>query len=68
MGKQIVEVRKKSTGLGFTSILTLIFVIAKLFGIIDWSWWICLLPTIISTGLGILLFLICLIIAIISEL
>lgn len=29
----------KSSGLGLSSILTIIFVLCKLFGVIDWSWW-----------------------------
>lgn len=28
-----------SSGLGLSSILTIIFVLCKLFGVIDWSWW-----------------------------
>ena len=31
--------------LGILNILTIIFVIAKLSGVIDWSWWLVLLPT-----------------------
>lgn len=30
---------KKSVSTPFTSILTIIFVIAKLTGVLDWSWW-----------------------------
>jgi len=30
--------------LGVLNLLTLIFVTAKLFGAIDWSWWLVLLP------------------------
>lgn len=32
----------------FVSVLTIIFVIAKLLGIVSWSWWIVFLPMIIS--------------------
>lgn len=31
-------------GLGLPSILTIIFVIAKLFGVVDWSWWLVFSP------------------------
>lgn len=32
--------------MGFLNILTLIFVAAKLFELIDWSWWLVLAPSI----------------------
>ena len=31
--------------IGLPNILTLIFVVAKLVGLIDWSWWLVFLPT-----------------------
>lgn len=34
--------------MGFTEVLTIIFVICKLIGIIKWSWWLVLLPEIIA--------------------
>lgn len=43
-------------GLGLTSILTIIFVIAKLFGVIEWSWWLVFTPVFISLGVFILIF------------
>lgn len=45
------------------AILTVIFVIAKLGGYIDWSWWIVFLPTIIPIGLGVFIMLMAVIIA-----
>lgn len=39
-------------------ILTIIFVIAKIVGYINWSWWLVLLPSIISIGLGLAVWLI----------
>lgn len=44
--------------LGFLSTLTIIFIIAKLIGIINWSWWLCFLPAIISVIILILCFII----------
>lgn len=41
--------------LSIFSVLTVIFVIAKLAGAINWSWWIVLLPTIISVCLALLI-------------
>lgn len=34
----------QSQGIGVLGFLTIIFVIAKLAGIIHWSWWLVLLP------------------------
>lgn len=31
--------------MGLLSILTIIFVVCKLFHIIDWSWWVVFIPT-----------------------
>jgi hypothetical protein len=33
--------------LNFLNILTLVFVGAKLFNVIDWSWWLVLAPTLV---------------------
>lgn len=54
-------------GLGLSSILTIIFVIAKLFGVINWSWWLVFLPSIISVGLSILIIIFVIILAIIAA-
>ena len=42
---------------GILNTLTIIFVIAKLLEVIHWSWWLVLLPTMISFGLTVLLIL-----------
>ena len=34
--------------MNYFHILTLIFVVAKLFNYIDWSWWLVLTPSLIS--------------------
>lgn len=44
-----------SSGIGLSTVLTLIFVVLKLVGVIDWSWWWVFSPTLISTGLTILI-------------
>lgn len=28
-----------STGIGFFGLLTIVFIVLKLIGVIDWSWW-----------------------------
>jgi hypothetical protein len=34
--------------MGFTELLTLIFITLKLLGVISWNWWLVLLPEIIA--------------------
>lgn len=34
--------------IGFLNLLTIIFVGCKLFGVIDWSWWLVFTPTILN--------------------
>ena len=42
------KVGVNSGGLGFVSILTIIFVIAKLLGVVKWSWWVVFSPMLLS--------------------
>lgn len=44
--------------MGFAELLTIVFVVLKLTGFIGWSWWLVLLPTIISVSLYILWFIV----------
>lgn len=44
--------------MGICEILTIIFVVAKLFGVLQWSWWLCLLPEIIACTIYVILFII----------
>lgn len=56
-----------STGIGFTGLLTIVFIVLKLLGKITWSWWWVLSPLWIS-ALGVMIVLvITLIIALISK-
>lgn len=50
--------RNSSTGggLGFSTILFLIFLVLKLCNVIDWSWWWVTSPLWIGLGISILLF------------
>lgn len=43
-----------SSGIGFTSLLLLTFIILKLCNVITWSWWWVLSPAWISVGLSLL--------------
>lgn len=37
--------------LGFYQILTIIFVLLRAFGVVDWSWWVVFYPIIILVAL-----------------
>ncbi len=41
--------------IGFPALLTLVFIVLKLIGKIDWSWWWVLAPIWISIAFGILI-------------
>ena len=56
----------KSGGLGICSILTIIFVVLKAFGIINFTWFQCFLPLIIGAVLT-AIFLIAVIVALIMN-
>ena len=43
-----------SSGLGFSGVLTIIFIVLKLVGVIDWSWWWVVSPTLINIGVCLL--------------
>jgi len=43
-----------SRGIGFSGLLTVLFIGLKLTGYITWSWWLVLLPSLIGLGLAIL--------------
>lgn len=55
--------QKRSSGLSFASILTLIFVVCKLTHYINWSWWWVFAPALISTGLALTFLIVLLLIA-----
>jgi len=42
-------------GIGFCSLLTIVFIVLKLCNVIDWAWVWVLFPTILSVGLWVIL-------------
>lgn len=48
--------------MGFTEILTIVFVLLKIFEVIDWSWWIVFLPEIIALTI----YIICIVVQVIA--
>ena len=57
-GEKTMNKNNGSSGLGLSSVLTIIFVVLKLVGVINWSWWWVLSPTWISIVLWLILFVI----------
>ena len=51
-------------GIGFTGLLTIVFIVLKLTHYINWSWWWVLSPLWIEAGIAILACLICILIII----
>lgn len=58
---------KSSGGIGFSGLLTIVFIILKLVGVINWSWIWVLSPIWISFALCVVLFLIVAVIAHIAK-
>ena len=47
-----------SSGLGLGGVLFVIFLVLKLIGVIDWSWWWVFSPLLISLGLSLVILII----------
>ena len=54
-------------GIGFGSLLTIVFIVLKLVGVINWSWWWVLSPIWISWGIGLVALLIVFIVILIED-
>ena len=57
MSKQTNGSSSTSSGIGFTGLLTIAFIVLKLLNVINWSWWWVLSPLWISAGLVLLILL-----------
>lgn len=44
----------KSSGFGILAVLQIVFLVLKLTGLIDWSWWLVLVPLWADIGIGLL--------------
>ena len=52
----------KSSGLGISAVLQIVFLVLKLTRLIDWSWWLVLVPLWVDIGFGLLFIILALII------
>ena len=57
----------KTNGIGFTGLLTIVFIILKLCGIIAWSWWWVLSPLWISVAVVALIGIIAVFVALLRK-
>ena len=52
----------KSSGLGISAVLQIVFLVLKLTRLIDWSWWLVFVPLWTDIGFGLLFIILALII------
>lgn len=57
----------RSGGIGFTGLLTLLFIALKLLHKIDWSWWWVLSPIWISTALVVVILVVAFVVMFVVE-
>lgn len=57
----------KAGGVGFSGLLFLVFLVLKLTGVIDWSWWLVTSPLWITAALVVVITLIAIIVVTISA-
>ena len=60
------DYRVKS-GIGFTELLQLAFIILKLCGVISWPWWWVLSPLLICVGVGFVVVVVGVLIALVKD-
>lgn len=62
-----VEVKVNSGNITFVTLIQVAFIILKLCNVINWSWWLVFLPTLIQLGIVIFMLVIILIAAAITK-
>ena len=67
MNRRNSDVKVTYQGIGFTGILTIVFIVLKLLGKISWSWVWVLAPLWISFAFGLLMFVVLIIIFAIAD-
>ena len=67
MNRKNSDVKVTYQGIGFTGILTIVFIVLKLLGKISWSWVWVLAPLWISFAFGLLMFVVLIILFAIAD-
>ena len=61
----------KSNGIGFLGLLGIVFIVLKLCGVINWSWWLVTLPLwgglVLAVGIFLLALLFAIVFAVVSK-
>ena len=58
---------KKGSRINLLTVLTVVFAGLKLGGVIDWSWWLVLMPTLVGVGFWLVVFLIAMVTIVILD-
>ena len=68
-GDRVMDNKNNTTsgGIGFTGLLTIVFVVLKLLNVIKWSWWWVLSPIWISFGIALVVIFIPIVAAIVGN-
>lgn len=61
MSEDNVKVQRGG-GIGFVGLLTIVFIVLKLCGVITWSWWWVLSPMLLSVALCVVIYIVVLIV------
>jgi hypothetical protein len=64
---QMQQTQVNHGGIGFVGLLTIVFVIAKITGYVNWTWWTVFAPIWISFGVAAIIFVIALIFIIVAA-
>lgn len=56
-----------ASGIGFTGLLTIVFIALKLLGVVNWSWWWVLSPIWIGVALFVVVLIVLIVIAVIQS-
>lgn len=57
------EINNNNYGVTFVGLLQVAFIVLKLCNVINWSWWLVMLPAIISGGFIVVLFILAVVLA-----
>ena len=68
-GDRVMDNKNNTTsgGIGFTGVLTIVFIVLKLLDVIKWSWWWVLSPIWISFGIALVVIFIPIVAAIVGN-
>lgn len=68
-GDRVMDNKNNTTsgGIGFTGLLTIVFIVLKLLNVIKWSWWWVLSPIWISFGIALVVIFIPIVAAIVGN-